>query len=92
MNDKRKHDLYTLIFDRTLASVMQDAKLERKVRPDLCVYVCVGGEGGVGGGVFVCVCVGEDARACVCLNCTDGPNQRAARPRVESHQLIGPSR
>lgn len=31
MSDKRKHDLYALIFDRTLASVMKDAKLERKV-------------------------------------------------------------
>ncbi len=31
MTDKRKHDLYALIFDRTLASVMKDAKMERKV-------------------------------------------------------------
>lgn len=40
MNDKRKHDLYTLIFDRTLASVMKDAKLERKV---CCCFLGGGG-------------------------------------------------
>lgn len=41
MNDKKKHDLYTLIFDRTLASVMKDAKLERKARRLYYIYVCV---------------------------------------------------
>jgi DNA topoisomerase IA len=29
--DKKKADLYQLIYERTLASVMKDAKIERKV-------------------------------------------------------------
>ena len=41
MNDKKKHDLYTLIFDRTLASVMKDAKLERKVSSGFIAYICM---------------------------------------------------
>lgn len=44
--DKKKLDLYTLIYERTLASVMKDAKLERKT-----VGVEARNEGGKEGGV-----------------------------------------
>ncbi len=43
--DKKKLDLYTLIYERTLASVMKDAKLERKT-----VGVEARNEGGKEGG------------------------------------------
>ena len=33
LDNKKKLDLYQLIYDRTLASVMKDAKIERKVGP-----------------------------------------------------------